>query len=156
MFFVFLFFSDPRFFIIGIVLFISILLSYCYPSMFMFLSISSFSILYYLIPWYFYASFFPFIYFMFMLDVHLPMHLCFIHVNTGYSYCDIAFIFICYLLTCLIYWNSQKIAKKKVHYKCSLVVFFVLWYEWNNSRVYIFLYTHTCVKFCVLNICDMF
>ena len=144
------------FFIIGVVLFISILLSYCYPSMFMSLSVSSLSILYYLTLWCFYASFFPFcIFYDIMLDVHLPMHLCFIHVNTGYSYCGIVFILICCLLTRLVYWNSQKITKKESPLQVQSR-FFRLWYEWNNSRVYIFLYTHACVIFCVLNMCDMF
>ena len=47
------------------------------------------------------------------------------HVNTWYLYCGVVFIFICCLLTRLVYWNSQKITKKRKSITSAVCCFFL-------------------------------
>ena len=99
----FFLFSNRRFYHWGCVI-ISILLSYCYPSIFMSLSILFLLILFYLIPWYLYASFFPI---FFILLYWMSIHLCIYALSCKY----LILVLWCCIYIYLLFTNSFDVLK---------------------------------------------
>ena len=92
------------------------------------------------------------------VNIHVRIHfLQYVHYHpyvilSRICSCYFFYILVVILLTFLVYQIQQKIAKGQIRFRLSC---FTLWYERKFLCVYIFPYTHACVKFYVLNRCDM-
>ena len=105
--------------------------------------------------WHFHVSFIIYVNVQVIFIKCLCYYFLFVSLLCKYLYCGVAFIHICLLLTnSLGLLNSQKIAKKKVRDKSVFVLLRIL--VWIKQFFAFIFYVHAGVKFCVLNMCDMF
>ena len=81
---------------------------------------------------------FCFILYAIILDVDLPTHLCFIMQILDSRIVVLRLHYLLFTNSFDLLKFTENSKKRKVHYKCSSLFPFVLWYEWNNPCVYSF------------------